>query len=157
MRYEVHSTRYWVAFLAALASSTFRERKGDVGSGRITGLCETRRYKRDPFGPIRDALDSQRRRQSLKTRFAYGHTSIMEQVNQDNTSYLLPDYESDNEGKEILRHYFDLIFEEQLAGWWQDETAWPSRRDLATFLQWFDVEFHSLVLDLVDEPLLHEE
>jgi len=81
----------------------------------------------------------------------------LEQVNQDNASYLLPDYETDNEGKEILRQYFDLIFEEQLAGWWRDETAWPSRRDLATFMQWFDVEFHSVVLDLVDEPLLHEE
>lgn len=81
----------------------------------------------------------------------------IEQVNQDNASYLLPAYETDDERKTILRRYFDLIFGEQLAGWWQDETAWPSRRGLKMFMEWFDVEFHSVVLDLVDEPPIYED
>ncbi len=57
----------------------------------------------------------------------------------------------------MLRRYFDPIFEEQLASWWQDETAWPSGRDLKLFDTWFDVEFHSVVLNLVDGPLTYEE
>ncbi len=81
----------------------------------------------------------------------------LDQINQDNTVSLLPDYERDSKQRQILRQYFDLIFEEQLAGWWQDEAAWPSGRDLKLFNGWFEVEFHSVVLDLVDGPLTCEE
>ena len=81
----------------------------------------------------------------------------LEQLNQDNTAYLLPDYTYDTEQEEILADYFDLIFEEQLAGWWKVESDWPADRDLGTFKKWFDVEFHSAILDLVDESLKDEE
>ncbi|MHC4166615.1 MAG: hypothetical protein ACYSWQ_06645 [Planctomycetota bacterium] len=79
------------------------------------------------------------------------------QVNQDSTVYLLPEYGHDDEQQIILERYFGLIFEEELAAWWQDEDTWPSQRDLRTFLNWFDVKFHSMVFDLVDQPLLPEE
>jgi hypothetical protein len=52
-------------------------------------------------------------------------------------------------------HFFDLIFE--LEGWYTDESAWPKDRSLATFLEWFDVEFSTMVVDLVDAPLQREE
>jgi hypothetical protein len=81
----------------------------------------------------------------------------LDEINQDSTAYLLPEYEDDAKRKGILRRYFDLIFEEQLAGWWQDETAWPANRNLKMFTAWFDLEFHSVVLDLVDRPLVYEE
>ena len=81
----------------------------------------------------------------------------LEQINQDNAAYLLPQYDADDDRKKLLRRYFGLIFEEQLSSWWRDETDWPAQRDMKTFIQWFDVEFHSVVLDLVDKPLLHEE
>jgi len=67
--------------------------------------------------------------------------------------FLLPEYEDDSQMEYLLRKYFKQIFEEQLNGWWLDEDAWPSRRDLETFKQWFDVEFHSVVFDLVDKPI----
>jgi len=81
----------------------------------------------------------------------------LQQINRDNAAYLLPAYEDDNDRKKLLRRYSNVIFEEQLSGWWQDETDWPARRDMKTFTQWFDVEFHSVVLDVVAKPLLHEE
>jgi len=81
----------------------------------------------------------------------------LQQINRDNAAYLLPEYDDDGDRGKLLRRYFGLIFEEQLASWWRDETDWPVKRDLMTFTQWFDVEFHSVVLDLVDKPLLHEE
>ena len=37
----------------------------------------------------------------------------LDQINQDNTVYLLPDYERDSKQRQILRQYFDLIFEDQ--------------------------------------------
>ncbi len=80
-----------------------------------------------------------------------------ELINQDNTAYLLPDLDYGAEEGELLERYYDLIFEEQLNGWWTDESAWPKERNLATFKKWFDVEFHSVVLDLVDQPLVDDE
>jgi hypothetical protein len=77
----------------------------------------------------------------------------LDEVNRDRSAFLLPEYENDNHMDYLLRKYFKQIFEEQLNGWWQDPDAWPSKRDLQTFKKWFDVEFHSVVFDLVDKPI----
>ncbi|HUL00960.1 MAG TPA: hypothetical protein VLX29_08905 [Nitrospirota bacterium] len=81
----------------------------------------------------------------------------VEEVNRDNTVYLLPEYSYDTEEEGLLADFFDLIFEEQLNGWWTEKSDWPANRDLALFKEWFDVEFHSAVLDLVDAPLEDDE
>ena len=81
----------------------------------------------------------------------------LEQANRDNTVYLLPEYGFDDEQEELIEQFFSIIFEEQLTGWWTDERDWPSNRDLATFKKWFDVEFHSVVFDLVDAPIEDED
>ncbi len=36
------------------------------------------------------------------------------------------------EEDELLERFFDLVFDEQLNGWWT-EKDWPKLRDLATF------------------------
>ncbi|MGR3178308.1 MAG: hypothetical protein ACUZ8E_09670 [Candidatus Anammoxibacter sp.] len=54
-------------------------------------------------------------------------------------------------------NFYDLIFEEQLYSWWTNENDWPSNRDFNTFVEWFDCKFHSLVMDLVDEPLVNDD
>ena len=41
-----------------------------------------------------------------------------------------------------------LIFEEELNGWHRLKSDWPPHRDLDTFLDWFEVQIHSMVLDL---------
>jgi len=81
----------------------------------------------------------------------------LEYINKDNTAFLLPEYARPSDQKELLREYFGDIFEEQLSGWSGDEGDWPENRDLPTFKKWFDVQFHSLVFDLADEPLVVEE
>ncbi len=80
-----------------------------------------------------------------------------EEINRDNTAFLLPEYDRTNETLNILEFFFDVIFEEQLLSWWTDEKDWPKNRDFNTFVKWFDVEFHSLVFDLVNEPLTSQE
>ena len=80
----------------------------------------------------------------------------LDEINFDNSVYLLPEYEMDDEREEILADYYDIIFEDQLAAWWTDSAIWPKTRDLSTFKEWFDIEFHSLILDLVNLPLEYE-
>jgi hypothetical protein len=57
----------------------------------------------------------------------------------------------------IVRPYFKAIFEEELNGWHRRERDWPSRRTYETFLAWFEVQVHSMVLDLQNSWLIHTE
>lgn len=77
----------------------------------------------------------------------------LEQVNSDNTVYLLSDFWSDDAQDETIEAFYDLIFEDQLNGWWTEKQDWPPERDFAMFKKWFDAELHSIVHDLVDAPL----
>jgi len=81
----------------------------------------------------------------------------LEEMNRDSAAYLLPEYENDHERDDLIERFVEVIFEEQLDGWWTNQPDWPSKRDLATFKKWFDVEFHSAVFDLVDAPLEDED
>ncbi len=40
------------------------------------------------------------------------------------------------------------MFREQLNGWSRDDSQWPEIRDLQMFLDWFEVEWGSMVFDL---------
>jgi hypothetical protein len=77
----------------------------------------------------------------------------LEEVNEDTLAYLLPEYVSDDEQHEIIADFFESIFQTQLASWWTEEKDWPVKRDLALFTKWFEVQFHSMAVDLVDAPL----
>lgn len=77
-------------------------------------------------------------------------------INEEATAFLLPEFEDDNQRDRILKKFFILIFESELADWWIKEDDWPAKRDFRTFKQWFDVEFHAVVEDLVDAPLFED-
>jgi hypothetical protein len=77
----------------------------------------------------------------------------LEDVREDPSAYLIPELESSEEEREILKGYYEDIFEAELLSWYTDPDDWPQQRDLKMFLEWFDVEFHSLVFDLLDEPI----
>lgn len=77
----------------------------------------------------------------------------LDELHHDSTAYLIPELWQDSDQQELLESYYDVLFEEQLAGWWTDEADWPDTRDLKMFLTWFEVEFHSLVFDLCEEPI----
>ena len=83
--------------------------------------------------------------------------TALDEVNSDSTVYLVQDFESDDEREKVLAHCYDLILEDQLSGWWTDKRDWPEIRDLETFKEWFDVESHSVVRDLLNESLVDEE
>ena len=77
----------------------------------------------------------------------------LEELNEDSTAYLLPEYEDDSEKVKVLKKYFPMIFQEQLNDWWVDPKGWPTNRNLKMFKEWFDFEFHCMVFDLVEESV----
>lgn len=75
---------------------------------------------------------------------------------EEHTIYLIEEVDSLSDKSAVLKPYFKAIFEDELMGWHRLERDWPSNRDLATFLDWFDVEVHSMVIDLGHKHLKTE-
>lgn len=75
----------------------------------------------------------------------------------ERTIYLIPEYDDDVEAMEILANGFDIIFEEELAGWHTDESGWPKNRTFAMFRKWFSFEFHSVVEDLCNYEIKDDD
>ena len=81
----------------------------------------------------------------------------LEDLRREPTVYLLPECENEGEARERLEEVCGRIFAEQLDGWYRVPASWPDRRDLDAFDRWFEWSFHSVVVDLCDDPLLREE
>jgi len=78
----------------------------------------------------------------------------LEQINHDNQVFLLPYFDTYEEVDDLLKDFFGEIFERWLAGYWTNPVHWPEDRNWEVFGEWFDVQFHSMITDLVDdEPL----
>lgn len=75
----------------------------------------------------------------------------------ERTVYLIPGFESDEDGWAILAEAYESIFENELWGWHTDEVAWPQERSLEMFKAWFYVELHSLVEDLCAYEITDDE
>lgn len=70
--------------------------------------------------------------------------------------YLVPPDPEEMEEAAPLRLWFAAVFERELEAWYVDESLWPPSRDLATFLEWFEVTTESVVVDLGSGPIVHE-
>ena len=73
------------------------------------------------------------------------------------TIYLLPECDSEEQALEFLREISSEIFEEQLNGWYRVPSVWPTERDLMALRIWFEIGFHSMIVDLCDDPVEHDE
>jgi hypothetical protein len=77
----------------------------------------------------------------------------LDNAREDCTAYLVPEIQDDLEQRQVLEWCYELLFEEELEGWHTESKDWPQNRNLKMFLDWFDVEFHSLVFDLCDNQI----
>ena len=62
--------------------------------------------------------------------------------------------------REALTHLEEVcaeIFEEQLDSWYRVPSSWPVNQDFDTFKRWFEYRFHSMLVDLCEDPLEHDE
>lgn len=62
--------------------------------------------------------------------------------------YLVPEISTGEGETPPLEDYFEKIFEIELEAWSTDESEWPALRDFKTFMDWFDVQGESIVVDL---------
>jgi hypothetical protein len=74
----------------------------------------------------------------------------------DPAIYLIPQCDTDKEVADVLRQLCQEIFEEQLGSWYTDTSTWPPHRSFDVFCRWFDYEYHSMLIDLSDEPLIRD-
>ncbi|MBM3770090.1 MAG: hypothetical protein FJW27_02165 [Acidimicrobiia bacterium] len=73
------------------------------------------------------------------------------------TAYLLPEFDEESDVQEWIEDNHTWLFEYQLSTWTEDESAWPSVRDLKTFREWFHVDVHSTVVDVGEDDIEGEE
>ena len=80
----------------------------------------------------------------------------MNNANEERTVYLITDADAENvEG--WIRDNHVALFENELEGWYTDEALWPKNRDYKTFMEWFEVECHSVVMDTVGGEIYDDE
>jgi hypothetical protein len=73
------------------------------------------------------------------------------------SAFLLPEFQLEEDLQEWVDENFAWLFEFQLSAWTEDESAWPTTRDLKTFREWFRVDIHSTVVDAGDDEIEGEE
>ena len=72
---------------------------------------------------------------------------------EEHTIYLIREMGSNEEIRRWLSKHFDEIFVNELNDWHTEEKDWPEKRSFRMFSQWFDVEIHSMILDLEEIPV----
>ena len=79
-------------------------------------------------------------------------------VDEEHTVYLISDDDGDSSETvdRWIRRNCKTLFEMELNGWYTDPALWPKRRSLKVFREWFDVEYHTVLIDTVEEPLLDD-
>ena len=80
----------------------------------------------------------------------------LKDLQDDCSTYLVPEFDTPNDLRAVIAWCWDVVFDQELYSWFTDENLWPIDRTEEMFRDWFDIEFHSLVFDLVDDlPLEH--
>ena len=80
----------------------------------------------------------------------------LDEVGLEPTIYLIPECDTKDDVREVLEELCEEIFVEQLDSSFRDMTTWPTDRSYEVFCRWFDVQYHSMLIDLCDEPLVND-
>lgn len=101
-----------------------------------------------PKQPFFDWLDSQPDREPDLT---------LEELRDDCNVFLIPEYDTNEQAMRYIERNHKEIFELQLLDWYLDDSVWPEKRTLSVFKQWFDIEIHSVVYDMIGNAIIPEE
>jgi hypothetical protein len=69
---------------------------------------------------------------------------------------LLPVVDSDEHAEAFIKDMFQDLFELELSSWMADDETWPENLTYKMFLEWFDVEYHSMVFDSLKDDIEKE-
>ena len=79
----------------------------------------------------------------------------LDDVNQESTSYLIPELEEEEDLDNLLDERYLDILENELFSWEEDDSLWPEDIDRALFDDFIRIEPAFMVFDLDDQaPLL---
>ncbi len=76
-----------------------------------------------------------------------GDMTLDELRSDDQTVFLLPDYDYLDDTRAHLKKIFKPLFEVELEGWWRNPDDYPENMTYEMFEEWFDVELNSMVVD----------
>jgi hypothetical protein len=93
----------------------------------------------------------------LKSQPDWDLDITLEELRADRYALLIPGYAFPDQALRYIERNHKAIFELELFGWYTDESVWPKKRTLSVFRKWFDVEIHSMVIDMLDEHIMREE
>ena len=88
--------------------------------------------------------------QWLQTTPSLDKELTLEDLRADCTALLLPTFETSEEADDYLQKNLDEIFSNECETWCDDESCWPAM-NYETFSEFFDIEHHSMVFDMVDD------
>lgn len=71
--------------------------------------------------------------------------------------YLIDADAADDDPKEVINVFYEVVFNEELTGFTDDEALWPKDRSLQMFEQWFSWEILDMAFDILDEDDLEED
>ncbi len=86
----------------------------------------------------------------LKSTPGYELEISLDQLRSDCTAFLVPEFPDPEDAINYIDDRCLEIFEMELASWYEDRGVWPDNRSLKLFWEWFDVEVHSTLIDLVE-------
>lgn len=75
----------------------------------------------------------------------------------EGTIYLIQELQTKQKIENWLKKNFDQIFTNELAAYHTDTDDWPQKRTFKIFKDWFTVEITSMIVDLVDTPIIKED
>ncbi|MGY8963974.1 MAG: hypothetical protein ACKVKT_10500 [Rhodospirillales bacterium] len=84
------------------------------------------------------------------------NTVKLADVHEDSKAYLV-EVEDEDELAAWIKANGELLFEEELNGWYTDPTLWPIDRSLAQFKRWCSFELHTVVVDTGATPLVDDD
>jgi hypothetical protein len=71
----------------------------------------------------------------------------------ENNIYLVREMDNNEAVLKWIRKNYEKIFINELNDWYTDEEGWPDNRTYKMFVEWFDIEICSMILDLEDFPV----
>lgn len=86
--------------------------------------------------------------------------NIFDPLDEHGDMFLIPNddlIESRQEAVSWVEKRWRDFFEFELGQWIIDDTLWPKKLSLKLFREWFDIEYRSMVWDLGQKPLKHED
>ena len=80
-------------------------------------------------------------------------TLSLDEMRADCTVVMIPEVTEPEDGIAFIDDITDKLFEAELSSWVADEKLWPQKRNLKMFWEWFDVEIHLGVMDMVSDEI----